>query len=78
MELIHCETAMHNFLQGLQNLMARHGKVEFPGYTHTRKAMVSSVALWAAGYAESMADNLMLINVTRDLVDQSPLGTGAG
>ncbi|MFC1568864.1 argininosuccinate lyase [bacterium] len=77
-ELDKIESIIHKFLAGLQNLMKRCGSVQFPGYTHTRKAMVSSVALWAAGYAESMADNLSLLGFTRELLDQSPLGSGAG
>lgn len=77
-ELDKIEKMIHDFLQSLQNLMKHSGSVQFPGYTHTRKAMVSSVSLWAAGYAESMADNLSLLDFTRELIDQSPLGTGAG
>ena len=31
---------------------ARHQAILWPGYTHQRRAMPSSVGLWAAGYAE--------------------------
>jgi len=62
----------------LESLVAKHGAVEFPGYTHTRKAMPSSVALWGNAFIQSMQDNLRLVNAVREIIDQSPLGTGAG
>jgi argininosuccinate lyase len=77
-EIIHCENGVHNLLYALQNLSTRDGKIQLPGYTHTRKAMVSSVELWAGGFSECLSDNLMLLTVSRDLIDQSPLGSGAG
>ncbi|MBN1781274.1 argininosuccinate lyase [bacterium] len=77
-EISRIESAIHDFLRAMHDLLKRHGSIQIPGFTHTRKAMVSSVALWAAGYAESMADNLRLVHTSRDLMDQSPMGTGAG
>ncbi|MBB5208246.1 argininosuccinate lyase [Chiayiivirga flava] len=49
-----------------------------PGYTHIQRAVVSSTALWFAGFAESFIDNLTLVRATRELVDANPLGTAAG
>jgi len=54
------------------------GDVELPGYTHTRRAMPSSVALWAGAFVESLRDARRTLDAARDLIDQSPLGTGAG
>ncbi|MBP6994077.1 argininosuccinate lyase [Candidatus Woesebacteria bacterium] len=51
--------------------------VPMPGYTHMQKAMPSSVGLWFGAYAESLADSLKLLGTAFDLVDQSPLGSGA-
>jgi argininosuccinate lyase len=62
----------------LESLAKRSGAVRLPGYTHTRKAMVSSVALWADGFREWIEDDLRLLDFVLWLVDQSPLGTGAG
>ncbi|MBC7187449.1 MAG: argininosuccinate lyase [Calditrichaeota bacterium] len=56
----------------------RWGQVPMPGYTHTRKAMPSTVGLWIGAFAESMFDNLDAVRWVIRLVDQSPLGTGAG
>ncbi len=48
------------------------------GYTHSRKAMPSSVGLWSAGYAEALIDELIPLDSAFKLIDQSPLGVGAG
>ncbi len=49
-----------------------------PGYTHARKAMPSSFAAWLEAFAESMGDNKIMIRAALELLDQNPLGTGAG
>lgn len=66
------------FIQSLHALIEKNGSVEFPGYTHTRKAMPSSVALWGNAFLDSMQDNLRIVHAVREIIDQSPLGTGAG
>ncbi len=67
-----------NLVQTLVSLKEKYGSVEMPGYTHMRKAMPSSVALWADAFIESMGDNKQLLLDISKLVNQSPLGTGAG
>jgi argininosuccinate lyase len=64
--------------RALQSFKKRYGKVQYPGYTHTRKAMASSFGLWADGFAEAFADDSKLIRFTADWINRSPLGTGAG
>ncbi len=49
-----------------------------PGYTHMQRAMPSTVALWAAGYAESLVEDLDLVIQARKRINASPLGSGAG
>ena len=49
-----------------------------PGYTHARKAMPSSFAAWLEASAESMSDNRIMVRAALELLDQNPLGTGAG
>ena len=56
----------------------RFGDVPLPGYTHTRKAMPSSVGLWVGAFVEAMQDNLRALDWVTGLVDQCPLGAGAG
>ncbi|HDQ45551.1 MAG TPA: argininosuccinate lyase [bacterium] len=65
-------------IRTLNTLSEKSGSIRLPGYTHTRKAMPSTVAMWAGAFAESMEDNLKLTDAVRGWIDQSPLGTGAG
>lgn len=56
----------------------KYADIPMPGYTHMQKAMSSSVGLWLGAYAESLLDNVTLLDQAYDLNDQSPLGSGAG
>ena len=49
-----------------------------PGYTHLQRAVVSSTALWFAGFAEAFIDNARRAHDTLTWVDANPLGTAAG
>ena len=49
-----------------------------PGYTHTRRAMPSSVGHWSAAYLEELINNHMLLESAYKLNDQNPLGAAAG
>ncbi len=66
------------FCQTFTSFQEKHGAVALPGFTHTRKAMPSSIAMWSAGFIASMQDNKKLLECVLELVDQSPLGSGAG
>ena len=48
------------------------------GYTHLQRAMPSSYALWAGGYAGALLDATVLYDAAVALADRSPLGTAAG
>ena len=49
-----------------------------PGYTHLQVAMPSSFGLWYSAYAESLVDDLLLLQAAYRIVDQNPLGSAAG
>lgn len=55
-----------------------HKQVLLPGYTHTQAAMPSSYGLWFAAYAESLVDDLVLMQSVHTIVNQNPLGSAAG
>ncbi len=76
--LENCEGLVKDFLLKLKSFSKVYGKIKLPGYTHTRKAMPSSIAMWAGSFADSMSDNLKSLAYAGDLIDQSPLGTAAG
>ncbi len=52
--------------------------IPMPGYTHMRRAMLSSVGLWAASFAEALLDDEQLLAAAYAVNDQSPLGSAAG
>lgn len=66
--------AANSFLQ----LGRKYRMVPLVGYTHTRKAMPSSVGLWSCSYCESFLDDVDCLKFAFELIDQSPLGAGAG
>jgi argininosuccinate lyase len=55
-----------------------HRTVLWPGYTHQRRAMPSSVGLWAGAYAEGVLDTAEGLVGLWPTVDRSPLGSAAG
>lgn len=62
----------------VRRFAARHRQTPMPGFTHMRKAMPSTVAVWARALADSLKDDDLLLQAAIKLVDQSPLGSGAG
>lgn len=57
----------------------RHAGIVMPGYTHLQRAMPSSPALWALGYAEALlARRRALLDQAKRLALTSPLGSAAG
>ena len=55
-----------------------HKDVLLPGYTHLQVAMPSSFGLWFSAYAESLLDDIVLLNAAYSICDQNPLGSAAG
>lgn len=49
-----------------------------PGYTHLQVAMPSSFGLWFSAYAESLVDDLVLLQSAYKITNQNPLGSAAG
>src|SRR5436305_1903880 len=61
----------------LLELAGAHGDTPMPGYTHMQRAMLSSVGLWAASFAEALLDDLVVLQTAYAVNDQSPLGSAA-
>jgi len=49
-----------------------------PGYTHLQRAVVSSTAMWWAGWAEAFVDDAVRLRDTLRWIDANPLGSAAG
>src|SRR5690606_5782292 len=52
--------------------------VPLPGYTHLQRAVVSSLGMWWAAWAEGFIDNARRAADTLAWVDANPLGSAAG
>ena len=62
----------------LLDLAENHVETIMPGYTHLQIAMPSSFGLWFAAYAESLADDLLLMQAAYKICNRNPLGSAAG
>lgn len=62
----------------LINQSNKYKDVLMPGYTHLQVAMPSSFGLWFGAYAESLADDMMLLQAAYKVVNRNPLGSAAG
>ncbi|GAC1388809.1 MAG: argininosuccinate lyase [Ktedonobacteraceae bacterium] len=71
MKLCQCGDALLSFAE-------QHALVPMPGYTHMQRAMLSSVGLWAASFAEALLDDEQLLTAAYAMNNQSPLGSAAG
>ena len=56
----------------------RYNEVLLPGYTHLQIAMPSSFGLWFGAYAESLADDMQLLQAAYKICNRNPLGSAAG
>ena len=56
----------------------RYKQVLMPGYTHLQVAMPSSFGLWFAAYAESLVDDLIVMQAAYRVCNRNPLGSAAG
>jgi argininosuccinate lyase len=69
----HCRAIAQVCLQ-----RAAQPALPLPGYTHLQRAVVSSTAMWFAGFAEGFIDNAWRAQQTSAWIDANPLGTAAG
>ena len=67
-----------DLFQTLLQLSEQHKSNLMPGYTHLQVAMVSSFGLWFGAYAESLVDDITLLQSVYKIVNQNPLGSAAG
>jgi argininosuccinate lyase len=69
---------MELVFHGFQAQSEEHKDVLMPGYTHFQVAMVSSFGLWFGAYAESLTEDLALLESVFNIVNHNPLGSAAG
>ena len=77
-ELKEIKKLTHSLFELLITLAEHFKDVLMPGYTHMQIAMPSSFGLWFSAYAETLIDDIYLINAAEKVADQNPLGSAAG
>ena len=77
-ELISMSNAIQTFFTLLQEKSEAHKNDLLPGYTHLQLAMPSSFGLWLGAYAESLVDDMTMVQAAYTIVNKNPLGSAAG
>lgn len=77
-ELKQIEKLVKQFINSLKLIKNKYKNISLAGYTHMQKAMPMSVNMWLGCYEEAMIDNLKIIKFISNLINQNPLGSGAG
>lgn len=71
-------TEVYDLFDLLLQLSETHKNKLLPGYTHFQLAMPSSFGLWFAAYAESLVDDMELLQAAYRICNKNPLGSAAG
>jgi argininosuccinate lyase len=70
--------AMTKLFNALIDQSNKYCDVLMPGYTHLQVAMPSSFGLWFGAYAESLLDDLTVLQAAYTVTNRNPLGSAAG
>jgi len=77
-QLLSLRDDVSNLFDRLQQLSETHRDVLLPGYTHMQVAMPSSFGLWFGAYAETLVDDMRMLQAAYSVANQNPLGSAAG
>ncbi len=77
-ELMDLSKSAHSLFSLLQAKSEQHKMDLLPGYTHLQLAMPSSFGLWLGAYAESLVDDMTMLQAAYTVVNKNPLGSAAG
>ena len=77
-EIITLSKSVQSFFELLQAKSESHKNDLLPGYTHLQLAMPSSFGLWLGAYAESLVDDMTMLQAAFTVVNKNPLGSAAG
>jgi len=64
--------------RSLESFAGKNRGKRMPGYTHTRKAMPTTVDTLALAYRDMLSDDIALLEAVSRTLDKSPLGSAAG
>ena len=77
-EIIKLTESIQSLFRLLQTKSETHKADLLPGYTHLQLAMPSSFGLWFGAYAESLIDDMTMLQAAYKIVNKNPLGSAAG
>ena len=77
-EILKLSTSIKTLFSLLQTKSEAHQADLLPGYTHLQLAMPSSFGLWFGAYAESLVDDMTILQAAYKVVNKNPLGSAAG
>jgi argininosuccinate lyase len=77
-EIIALSKSVQSLFELLQAKSEAHKNDLLPGYTHLQLAMPSSFGLWLGAYAESLVDDMTMLQAAFTVVNKNPLGSAAG
>jgi argininosuccinate lyase len=77
-EITKLSGSIQSFFALLQSKSDMHKADLLPGYTHLQLAMPSSFGLWFGAYAESLVDDMTMLQAAFKIVNKNPLGSAAG
>jgi argininosuccinate lyase len=77
-ELMDLSKSVQSLFSLLQEKSEQHKNDLLPGYTHLQLAMPSSFGLWLGAYAESLVDDMTVLQAAFTVVNKNPLGSAAG
>ena len=77
-ELMDLSKSVQSLFSLLQEKSEQHKNDLLPGYTHLQLAMPSSFGLWLGAYAESLVDDMTVLQAAYTVVNKNPLGSAAG
>jgi len=77
-EIIEIIPMINDLFSTLIKQSEKYKSILIPGYTHMQVAMPSSFGLWFGAYAESLSDDMLLLNSAYSVINQNPLGSAAG
>ncbi len=67
-----------NLTSIIDKLAEENNNVPMPGYTHTQKAMETTVGTWLDSFAAALKDSLNILDAQSKIINQNPLGSVSG
>jgi len=72
------EKLVEKIKESLGKKIGETKNIPMPGYTHTQKAMPTTVGIWLDSYLSAIDDFLFFLQATEKIIDQNPLGSASG